>query len=470
MYLPYGYSEDKEYNIFYLMHGGWSNETSTFGTPDNPSNFKNVMDHAIQNGEIEPLIIVCPTYNNTSSQDSSNFSLALTLTRNYHNELLNDLIPAAESTYSTYARSTSADDLKASRDHRGFGGFSMGSVATWRTFQYGLDYFHYFLPMSCGTTLDDETIFSAAENYSQKDYFVFMMTGTNDFAYSYDNSRADKMRDSEYFTESDSEQNGNFAYRIKEGYSHNGFAASEYTYNGLKWFWKSSDKVTTGTETYQDFTLGNVLHTKDNGDIHYNLYVPESYDGSEPYALYFTLPGYGGLYFQGIGANLRNEAFALEAKKYNDKMIIVAPQLNDWRETSANQTIALVKYFLRNYNIDHSRIYANGYSGGGETMSLVMGKRPDLFSAYLHCSSQWDGDYEILVKSRTPVYLVVVENDEYYGADPTQKSYDTLYSLYKDVGLTEEEIHELLVLDIKEHSYFTKQGMTNEHGGGGLFA
>lgn len=79
VYLPYGYSEDKEYNIFYLMHGGWRNETSTFGTPDNPSNFKNVMDHAIQNGEIEPLIIVCPTYNNTSSQDSFNFSLALTL-------------------------------------------------------------------------------------------------------------------------------------------------------------------------------------------------------------------------------------------------------------------------------------------------------------------------------------------------------------------------------------------------------
>lgn len=82
--------------------------------------------------------------------------------------------------------------------------------------------------------------------------------------------RADKMRDSEYFIYSSSEQNGNFAYRIKEGYSHNGFAASEYTYNGLKWFWKSSDKVTTGTETYQDFTLDNVLHTAENYPLEYN--------------------------------------------------------------------------------------------------------------------------------------------------------------------------------------------------------
>lgn len=178
VYLPYGYSAKKKYDIFYLMHGGWSDETSTFGTPDDPSDFKNVIDNAIEKGEMKPMIIVCPTYNNTSGEDSSDFSLALTLNQNYHNERLNDLIPAAESTYSTYAKSTFEKDLKASRSHRGFGGFSMGSVATWRTFQYALDYFKYFMPMSCGTTLDDDTIFSAADNTDQKDYFVFMMTGT----------------------------------------------------------------------------------------------------------------------------------------------------------------------------------------------------------------------------------------------------------------------------------------------------
>lgn len=486
VYLPYGYTDKKEYNIFYLMHGGWSNETSTFGTPDDVSDFKNVIDNAIENGEIEPMIIVCPTYNNTSGNDSSDFSLALTLNQNYHNELLGDLIPAAESTYSTYAKSTSEKDLKASRSHRGFGGFSMGSVATWRTFEYALDYFWYFMPMSCGTTLDDDTIFSAADNVSPKDYFVFMMTGTNDFAYSYDNSRADKMRDSSYFTELTNKQDGNFIYLTKEGYSHDGTAASEYTYNGLKYFWKNSKpneekkentsvkknsyNVTAGTETYKDFTIDNVLHTKDNGDIHFNLYVPQSYNGSEPYAVYFSLPGYGSLYFQGVGSNLRNENFVHEAKKYNDKMLIVAPQLNDWGETSADQTIALTEYFLDSYNIDRSKVYANGYSGGGETMSLVMGKRPDLYSAYLQCSSQWDGDYQKVIESRTPVYFVVGENDEYYSAEPSRQAYDTLYSLYKKDGLTDEEIDSILVLDIKKHSYFTDRGMSNEHGGGGLFA
>ena len=216
IYLPYGYTEEKQYPIFYLMHGGWGNETVTLGTLESPSNFKNVIDHAIQNGDMQPMILVCPTYNNTSGQDSGNFSLAMTLNRNYYKELRNDLIPAVESKYSTYAKDTTPEGLAASRDYRGFGGFSMRSVATWRTFEHALDYFHYFMPMSCGTTLDDDTIFSAAENYNPQDYFVFMMTGTSDFAYSYENRRVEKMRNAKYFTEATDEQNGNFAYRVQE--------------------------------------------------------------------------------------------------------------------------------------------------------------------------------------------------------------------------------------------------------------
>ena len=145
-----------------------------------------------------------------------------------------------------------------------------------------------------------------------------------------------------------------------------------------------SDKVTAGTDTYKGFLLDNVLHSSEEGDIHYNVYIPDSYDGSKPYALFFTLPGYEGLYFQGVGVNIKAEEFGFAAQEYNPEMIIVAPQLNDWGETSARQTIALTEYFLSAYNIDKSKVYAEGYSGGGETMSLVMGMRPDLYTAYLH--------------------------------------------------------------------------------------
>ena len=232
----------------------------------------------------------------------------------------------------------------------------------------------------------------------------------------------------------------------------------------------SQATVTEGTQEYRDFLLDNVLHSANDGDIHYSVYIPDSYDGSEPYAVFFTLPGYEGLYFQGVGENLYSENFGFEAMNYNLKMIIVAPQLSDWGETSARQAIALVEYFLCHYNIDPEKVYAEGYSGGGETMSQVMGMRPELFTAYLQCSSQWDGAYEPVVESRTPVYLAVGESDEYYGSGPSEEAYENLYGLYRQEGLSDEEIRELLVLDVKDADWFESRGWTNQHGGGGLFA
>ena len=228
-------------------------------------------------------------------------------------------------------------------------------------------------------------------------------------------------------------------------------------------------EVTEGTETYRGFQMDNVLHAPE-GDIHYHIYVPETYDGSEPYALFLTLPGYEGLYFQGMGQNLYSENFAFEALNYNDHMIVVAPQLSDWGETSAEQTIALTEYLLGRYNIDQERVYAEGYSGGGETMSQVMGMRPDLFTAYLQCSSQWDGAYEPVVEARVPVYFVIGESDEYYGSGPSQEAYDSLHELYEQAGLSQAEIDQLLVLDIKDADYFHNGGAPNQHGGGNLFA
>lgn len=271
VYLPHGYDKNRKYDVFYLMHGGWGDETTMLGTPDRPSPLKNVIDNAIAAGEIRPLIIVCPTYNNTNENglDSASFSLAMQLTRNYHNELVNDLIPAVEGTYSTYAASTSREDLIASRDHRGFGGFSMGAVATWRTFQYALDYFRYFLPMSCGTTLDDKEIFAAARRHDLNDYFVFIITGTNDFAYSYDKARVELMKMSSYFINIDERHDGNFAFRVKEGYSHDMKAAMEYIYNGLKAFWGVQNNIKKGlsevktnlqkSQSQKDFTVNTKI-------------------------------------------------------------------------------------------------------------------------------------------------------------------------------------------------------------------
>lgn len=220
--------------------------------------------------------------------------------------------------------------------------------------------------------------------------------------------------------------------------------------------------VTFGTSVYRGFTLDNVYHSVDNGDIHYHSYFPEDYNASEKYALYISLPGYEGLYFQGVGSNIRSEDFVFEAQKYNDKMIIIATQLNDWGQTSARQTVALTEFMLANYPIDKGKVFINGYSGGGETLSLVLTINPELFTAALHVASVWDGELEPLVNAETPVYFVIGESDGYYGSSRITATYNRLVSLYREKGLSDEDIKRLAVLDVKPRSYFNGG---NQHGG-----
>lgn len=245
VYLPYGYSGEIQYNVLYLMHGGWSNETTYLGTPENPHELKNVLDHAIQDGRMAPVIVVCPTYNNTSPEDSADYSLALRLTDNYHNELMNDLIPAVEGKYSTYAEGTSPQELTESRSHRAFAGFSMGSVTTWHTFQYCMDYFRYFLPSSGNLTSDGaymERLVTDA-GYDSEDFFIYAMSGTKDFAYAAFTNQIQAMIDApeSVFIEAANETDGNLAYRVQEGNAHDGDAALQYIYNGLIWLWAEGD-------------------------------------------------------------------------------------------------------------------------------------------------------------------------------------------------------------------------------------
>jgi len=104
-------------------------------------------------------------------------------------------------------------------------------------------------------------------------------------------------------------------------------------------------------------------------------------------------------------------------------------------------------------------------SGGGETGSLVMEMRPDLYAAYLMVASQWDGKLEVLSASRTPVYMIIGENDSYYGSDSLKTAYHTLLELYQSQGLTEQEISELVVLSIKNAAWFSTRGYTDQHMG-----
>lgn len=206
-----------------------------------------------------------------------------------------------------------------------------------------------------------------------------------------------------------------------------------------------------------------------DGEIHYSYYLPEDYEEGKTYPLMMTMPGYDMMWFgeDSSGSNLKWSGFQVWAELPED-MIVVSAQFTDWHETSARQAIELTEYFIENFPVDSKRVYAAGYSAGGETMSQAVSMRPDLYAAYLHGASQWDGAYEPIVQNDVAVYIFMAENDEYYGSEKARSAYSSLQAAYREKGYTDEQIGELLVVEIPDNDYFNSRGIYNYHSGGNI--
>ncbi|CAM3553328.1 sugar-binding protein [Marinicrinis lubricantis] len=240
VYLPYGYDasdSSKKYNVLYLMHGGGENEDLIFGGPGQSRQLKKIVDNMIAKGDIEPLIVVTPTFYGGKND------VAL-----FHEKLMHHIVPFVETQYHTYAKSGSLDDLNASRAHRAFGGFSMGSVTTWYTFIHCLDYFKYYMPL-CGDswvygrlgggTKPVETAeylanAARASGYAPQDYYIFSATGDLDIAYPNLKPQIDAMKQlTDVFIYSSDTNKGNFYFIAAGGGSHAWTWVTPYIYNIL---------------------------------------------------------------------------------------------------------------------------------------------------------------------------------------------------------------------------------------------
>lgn len=130
VYLPYGYDESQQYNILYLMHGGGETEEYWLAGERWGPTTCNTLDNMIKDGICDPCIVVTPTFYPPEG-DYENPEAGEDLTSLFAQELRDQVIPLVESTYSTYAnKDVSAENLAATRDHRAFAGFSMGSMTS----------------------------------------------------------------------------------------------------------------------------------------------------------------------------------------------------------------------------------------------------------------------------------------------------------------------------------------------------
>lgn len=161
VYLPAGYDESAEYNFYYLMHGaGGSSQdwfrmnvdgTSALGDGD----FVMLLDYLMANGLMQPTVFVSVTPNVDKSQLSQDLITKINASleiENFIAELEKDLVPAVEGYFASYLQSTAPADVVASRNHRAFGGLSMGAYVTWNAMASNIDSIAYFAPQANGAS------------------------------------------------------------------------------------------------------------------------------------------------------------------------------------------------------------------------------------------------------------------------------------------------------------------------------
>jgi enterochelin esterase-like enzyme len=99
VYTPPGYTKEKKYPVLYLLHGIGGDETewNRFAAPDI------LLDNLIAEGKANPMIIVMPNGRaQKNDRPEGDIFAAAPAFATFEKDLLEDLIPAIESRYSTY--------------------------------------------------------------------------------------------------------------------------------------------------------------------------------------------------------------------------------------------------------------------------------------------------------------------------------------------------------------------------------
>lgn len=252
VYTPYGYDGkdmSTRYDILYLMHGMNSGVETFLWDEASNSHFKNMMDHMIEAGEISPLIVVTPTFYPPGGPAAGR-GHEHELAKDFPDELLRHLMISVESMYLTYADSINHEGFRDSREHRMFGGFSMGGVITWYVLAGLMDCFSTFIPMSgdcwqlCslgGQRMPEQTAQWLADSvrsnsFTAKDFTVYTATGTLDSAFQALKFQVSAMLEHpDVFRDGNTDTSGGnlFSYFV-QGAVHDYTYAYEYLYSALR--------------------------------------------------------------------------------------------------------------------------------------------------------------------------------------------------------------------------------------------
>ena len=256
VYLPYGYDADnseRRYNVLYLAHGGNDCPNSFFSIDRAPIPLNQMADHLIGGGHMIPMIIVSASYYPADNRKEF-YSMESTITdcRNFHKELRKYLIPAVGKTYNTYLRTFDDASITATREHRAYGGFSMGALSTWYQIAFDPAVAKYYLPLSGDLWVYDENNQKYSTEkaatwldaqirktpYRHSDFKILAYSGTDDIAYQAEKKLIEMLdQHASLFNYSTNSNQGNLHFSVLSEGVHNYKYVNQYLMDAMPQLW-----------------------------------------------------------------------------------------------------------------------------------------------------------------------------------------------------------------------------------------
>ena len=266
VYTPYGYDSRKKYNVLFLMHGGTENEGYWFGQgryhaddTEKYTDFGNVtaamLDHLIYEKEIEPLIVVAPSFEENVepyTKLGNPVDTYFAPTRYFWLELRNEIMPYVQQHYATYAQSNSEDSYRAAREHFAYAGASQGSITgLYSIMGHCLDRFGYIGNFSAGAirysfntnglavVLDEEKLSELCASAEQNPPILwYNACGDEDMMYASHKETYDRVLEA---LPADFQDNQNCCFITHEGGQHDYRTWVEDFYNVLHMFFRPKE-------------------------------------------------------------------------------------------------------------------------------------------------------------------------------------------------------------------------------------
>ena len=213
-------------------------------------------------------------------------------------------------------------------------------------------------------------------------------------------------------------------------------------------------------------------------EIPYNIYLPDNYDKNKNYPLVVFIAdsslvgkgekasleqGLGGIIWANDSKNSKEECIVL-VPTYSD--VIIDDMQGNEKSEYLNATKNLIDNVSTSYSVDANRIYGTGQSMGGMTILYLASQYPDLFSAEMFVSCQWDIN-ELSNLDSQKFFYIVSEGDQKASTgqkevkqmlDNKSVKYEVLDGIDAQSGDNDNKINEMIGKNSNINFISFKQG------------